>query len=173
MMRRSGDEWGRRESKSIEEEGNLFRGATTLTLDAKGRMAVPKKYRYSLEQCCASQLVITADPDRCLLVYPLPEWQEIERKLSRLPSLNPQLRQLQRFYVGYASDVEMDAQGRILLPVELRRFANLQKQVLLIGQINKLELWDEAAWNSRRDAWLQATSFGDLSNLPELQTFSL
>jgi MraZ protein len=139
----------------------LFRGVNTLTLDVKGRLAIPKRYRDSLEQCCASQLVITIDKDRCLLIYPLPYWQEIEHKLNQLPSFNKAARSLQRLYIGHASDVEMDIQGRVLLPPELRRFANLQKQAVLIGQGNKFELWDEEAWNRQRDTWLEES---DLEN---------
>ena len=147
-MEKSGEKW----IFAGKGEGVLFRGVNTLALDVKGRMAIPKKYRESLQECCASQLVITIDKDRCLLVYPLPEWQEIERKLNALPSFNKAARSMQRLYIGHATDVEMDAQGRVLLPPELRRFAQLQKQAVLIGQGNKFELWDEEAWNRQRDA---------------------
>ena len=151
----------------------MFRGVNTLTLDTKGRMAIPKKYRDSLEQCCASQLVITIDKDRCLLLYPLPEWQEIERKLNQLPSFNKAARNLQRLYIGHASDVEMDVQGRLLLPPELRRFANLQKQAVLIGQGNKFELWDEEAWNRQRDAWLEEADLDDQDLPAEFASLSI
>ena len=151
----------------------MFRGVNTLTLDTKGRMAIPKKYRDSLEQCCASQLVITIDRDRCLLIYPLPEWQEIEQKLNQLPSFNKAARNLQRLYIGHASDVEMDVQGRLLLPPELRRFANLQKQAVLIGQGNKFELWDEEAWNRQRDAWLEEADLEDQDLPAEFASLSI
>ena len=116
----------------------MFRGVTALNLDAKGRMAIPTRYRDRLRESCASQLVITVDRDRCLLVYPEPEWAEIERKLEALPSFNKSARTLQRLYIGHAHEVEMDAQGRILLPPELRKFAGLDKRVALVGQGKKI-----------------------------------
>ena len=151
----------------------MFRGVNTLALDVKGRMAIPKKYRDSLQQCCASQLIITIDKDRCLLIYPLPEWQDIERKLNALPSFNKTARSLQRLYMGHATDIEMDAQGRVLLPPELRKFANLQKQAVLIGQGNKFELWDEARWNERCDGWLQQADLDQLELPTDLENLSI
>jgi len=151
----------------------LFRGVSTLALDEKGRFAIPKRYREILLECCAAQLVVTIDKDRCLLLYTLPEWQEIERKLNGLPSFNPVARSLQRLYIGHASEVEMDIQGRVLLPVELRQFSNLTKQMVLIGQGNKFELWDEDAWNRQRDAWLDGPDLRNLELPAELQSLSL
>lgn len=133
----------------------MFRGVSSLNLDAKGRIAVPTRYRERLVELCASELVITVDKDHCLLIYPKPTWQVIEEKLMGLPSFDEASRNLQRLYIGNAHDIDMDGQGRVLLPQELRRFANLDKKVALVGQINKFELWDEEAWNARQDAWLQ------------------
>ncbi|MFZ5594674.1 MAG: division/cell wall cluster transcriptional repressor MraZ [Pseudomonadota bacterium] len=150
----------------------MFRGVTALNLDAKGRMAMPAKYRDRLQDLCGGQLVITVDLDRCLLVYPLPEWEEIERKLIKLPSLNKQARELQRLLMGHATDCELDSAGRILLPPPLREFASLDKQVVLIGQGNKFELWDEQTWYARRDAWLSEK--GNKEGLSaELESLSL
>ncbi|MEQ6343038.1 MAG: division/cell wall cluster transcriptional repressor MraZ [Gammaproteobacteria bacterium] len=127
----------------------MFRGVTSLSLDTKGRMAMPAKYRDRLQDLCGGQLVITVDrDDRCLLVYPLPEWEEIERKLAKLPSLNKQARRLQRLLIGHATECELDSAGRILLPPKLREYAGLDKQVMLLGQVNKFELWDEQVWNA-------------------------
>ncbi|MBI2779527.1 MAG: division/cell wall cluster transcriptional repressor MraZ [Gammaproteobacteria bacterium] len=127
----------------------MFRGVTSLSLDTKGRMAMPAKYRDRLQDLCGGQLVITVDrDDRCLLVYPLPEWEEIERKLAKLPSLNKQARRLQRLLIGHATECELDGAGRILLPPKLREYAGLDKQVMLLGQVNKFELWDEQVWNA-------------------------
>jgi transcriptional regulator MraZ len=151
----------------------LFRGVTALTLDAKGRMVMPTRYRERLQACCASRLVITVDKDRCLLLYPEPEWLEIERKLKALPSFNKAARTLQRLYIGHAQEVEMDAQGRILLAPELRRFASLDRRVALVGQGNKLELWDEDTWNAKRDQWLAEVDLDTLELPPELQSLSL
>lgn len=151
----------------------MFRGVTTLNLDAKGRMAIPTRYRERIQACCASQLVLTVDKDRCLLLYPEPEWVEIERKLKKLPSFNKAARNLQRLYIGHAQDLEMDAQGRILLPPDLRRFASLEKRVAFVGQGNKFELWDEATWITKRDEWLDGDGLEDLDLPPDVESLSL
>ena len=103
----------------------VFRGATKVTLDAKGRLAIPTRYRERIATRCDGQLVATVDKDYCLLIYPFPDWEEIERKLVRLPSLNRQARRLQRLMVGYATELELDANGRILLPRELRELLGM------------------------------------------------
>lgn len=134
---------------------NVFRGANKVTLDAKGRMVMPTRYRERLAERSAGRLVVTIDRDQCLLLYPLPDWEEIERKLMRLPTLNLQARRLQRLMVGHATEVELDGHGRLLLPPQLRDFGSLTRDVMLIGQGNRFELWDEARWNERRDEWLK------------------
>ena len=133
----------------------MFRGANQVTLDAKGRVVMPTRYRDRLSERCGGRLVVTIDRDQCLLLYPQPDWEEIERKLMRLPSLNEHARRLQRLMVGHATDLELDGHGRVLLPAELRAFAGLTRDAVLIGQGNRFELWDEARWNERRDAWLK------------------
>jgi MraZ protein len=149
----------------------VFRGATKVTLDAKGRLAIPTRYRERLQTRCDGQLVVTVDRDNCLLLYPFPDWEDIERKLMRLPSLNSQSRRLQRLMVGYATEMELDGNGRILLTKELREFAGLDRQAILLGQGNKFELWDEESWNAKRDAWL---GDDDDTDLPaELESLSL
>jgi MraZ protein len=146
----------------------MFRGATKVTLDAKGRMAIPTKYREKLAARCDGQLVVTVDPDHCLLIYPLPDWEEAERKLVRLPSLDDQVRQLQRLMVGYATEIDMDGHGRILLSRELRDVAGLDRQTMLLGQGNKFELWDEQTLKEKRAGWMKS------DKLPEaLATLSL
>lgn len=150
----------------------MFRGANQQTLDAKGRMVMPTRYRERLQERCGGNLIVTVDKDQCLLLYPLPDWEEIEQKLMKLPSLNPQARRLQRLMVGHATEVEIDGQGRILLPPKLREFANLTRDAMLIGQGNRFELWDEARWNERRDEWL--ASDDTATDLPaELESLSL
>jgi len=149
----------------------VFRGATKVALDAKGRLAIPTRYRERIASRCDGQLVATVDKDYCLLLYPFPDWEEIEQKLVALPSLNKQARRLQRLMVGYATEIDIDGHGRILLPRELREFAGLERQAILLGQGNKFELWDEASWNEKRDAWL---SDDDETDLPaELESLSL
>lgn len=150
----------------------MFRGVNALNLDAKGRMAMPAKYRDRLQEACSGQLIITVDRDHCLLLYPLPEWEVIERKLVKLPSFNPQARRLQRLLIGHATEVELDGAGRILLPPPLREFAELDKRVVLIGQGNKFELWNETSWDERREQWLAKDE--DEGPLPaELESLSL
>ena len=130
-------------------------------------------YKRQLTSRADGHLVATVDRDYCLLIYPLPDWEEIERKLVRLPTLNKQVRRLQRLMVGYATELEMDGHGRVLLPRELRDFASLDKQTMLIGQGNKFELWDEERWNMRRDEWLSDDDT-DGAGLPaELESLSL
>ena len=149
----------------------VFRGATKVTLDAKGRLAIPTRHRERIAARCDGQMVVTVDKDYCLLIYPNPDWEEIERKLIRLPSLNKKARRLQRLMVGHATEVDLDGHGRILLSRELREFAGLGRQAILIGQGNKFELWDEETWNQKRDEWLGDE---DETDLPaELESLSL
>ncbi|MDH3841774.1 MAG: division/cell wall cluster transcriptional repressor MraZ [Chromatiales bacterium] len=151
----------------------MFRGANKITLDAKGRIAIPTRYRERLSERCESQLIITVDRDYCLLLYPLPDWEDLERRLMRLPSLNRQVRRLQRLMVGYATEVELDGHGRVLLPRELRDYAGLEKQAILIGQGNKFELWDDLRWNEKRDQWLAAEESDEVDLPAELDSLSL
>jgi MraZ protein len=150
----------------------MFRGVTTLNLDVKGRFAIPTRYRERIQACCDARLVVTVDRDECLLLYPEPEWVEIERKLRNLPSLNRQARALQRLYIGHAQELEMDAQGRILVAPELRQFARLDKRLALVGQVNKFELWNEDTWNARRSQWLAEVSLDDLDRQADLEGLS-
>ncbi len=140
----------------------MFRGVSPLSLDNKGRLSVPAKYRERLLQSCAGQLVITIDRDGCLLIYPLPVWEEVEAKLIRLSSTHPQARSLKRLLLGHAEECELDGSGRVLLPAPLREFAKLDKHVVLVGQGNKFELWDEQTWSRLRDEWLSGDAAGAL-----------
>ncbi|PHS25588.1 MAG: cell division/cell wall cluster transcriptional repressor MraZ [Methylophaga sp.] len=150
----------------------MFRGVATFNLDAKGRMAIPAKFRKLLDVCCEGRLVVTIDhSEHCLQIYPLPEWEDVEKKLSALPSLNPQVRKLKRMLLGYATECEMDNNGRILLPAKLREFANLTKSTVMIGQGNKFELWDEQTWNALMDECLIENFDGILST--ELENLSI
>lgn len=125
----------------------MFRGATLVNLDSKGRLAVPTRYRDTLIGESQGQMVCTIDLHQpCLLLYTLPEWEIIERKLSRLSSMNPVERRVQRLLLGHASECQMDNAGRLLLANTLRQHARLTKEVMLVGQFNKFELWDEQTW---------------------------
>lgn len=153
----------------------MFRGVNTLSLDSKGRMAIPTKYRDQLARACNGQMVLTInalDSDNCLLLYPLPEWEEIERKIMKLSSFNKQTRRLQRLFVGYAAECEMDGNGRILLPPSLRDFSGLNKEVVLVGQGNKFEIWDDGMWTTRRGEWLKDEG-GEDKLPPELESLSI
>jgi len=148
----------------------VFRGVTQLTLDSKGRLAVPSKHRETLLAHCEGRLVVTADPSRCLLVYPLPAWEPIQQKLMALSSFNEHTRALQRLLVGHADDVELDGAGRILVPPALRGFAGIERQVVLVGQGNRFELWDDERWRAVTEAALAVP--GDAMPA-ELDGFSL
>jgi len=136
-------------------------------------MAVPTKYRDRLQTTADGQLVVTLDmSDPCLLIYPVTEWEDIERKLVRLPSLNKQAARLKRLLLGHASEVELDSHGRILLPPALRELVQLEKRIILLGQGNKFEVWNEQTWNDRRDQWLEETD-SDEGLSDELESLSL
>ena len=139
-----------------------FRGASNLSLDAKGRIVLPARYRERLLEICQSQLIVTIDTQQpCLLIYPLPEWELIEEKIEALPSFNPATRRIQRLLIGHATEVEVDTNGRMLLANPLREYAQLGKKVVLIGQGMKFELWDEERWNERMGSWLSETGDDD------------
>lgn len=134
---------------------------------------MPTRYRTELSECCDGQLVVTVGLDKCLLVYPLPEFEEIERKLVKLPALNKKAKRLQRLLIGHAAECEMDGQGRFLVPEPLRRFAGLEKRVALIGQGNKFEIWDEELWDRSRDIWIEEERSEEEELPPELGSLSL
>ncbi|MEM7358581.1 MAG: division/cell wall cluster transcriptional repressor MraZ [Pseudomonadota bacterium] len=150
----------------------MARGSNNISLDAKGRMAIPTKHREDLLRLSEGQMVVTISPnDRCLLLYTLTTWEAVERKLVSLPTLNPNTRKLKRMLIGHADDCEMDASGRILIPAPLREFAMIQKKAVLVGQGDKYEIWDEAQWHAHRESIL--TDELDESALPaELESLS-
>jgi len=148
----------------------LFRGASSLSLDAKGRLTLPTRYRQDILDLCDANLVITVDTDLCLLLYPRETWLAIEQKVAALPTLDKQSRILKRFLIGHATDVEMDKGGRVLIPPTLRSFAKLEKQIMFVGQGNKFEIWDEASWHQNTQKWMEEMIdkdelIGDLGSL--------
>ena len=151
----------------------IFRGINNLALDAKGRMAMPARYRERLMETCGGRLVVTVDKDSCLLVYPLPEWEIIEAQLIALLSLNKQARLLQRLLIGHATEVELDSQGRILLPTMLREYARMEKKLVLIGQGKKFEIWDEQVWSEKQQLWLDEVNEDDGDMPASLENLSL
>jgi MraZ protein len=126
----------------------VFRGVAELVLDAKGRLAIPARHRDGLTAGGEGRVIVTADRS-CLLVYPLSEFEPIEAQLMALSSFDDRIRSLQRLIVGHADEVELDAAGRILVPPALRRYAGLDRHVVLVGQGRKLELWDEQRWQAQ------------------------
>jgi MraZ protein len=148
----------------------LFRGGSSVNLDAKGRMALPTRYRGDLVERCQGNVVLTVHDDSCLLLYPQPEWDEIERKLVRLPNQNKRTRILQRMLLGHATELEMDKNGRILIPPRLREFANLEKRVVLAGLGNKFEIWNEEAWEKNCGEWVSGDDDGDMPDSLESLT---
>lgn len=128
----------------------MFRGATLVNLDSKGRLAVPTRYKEKLIETSDGQMVCTIDIHHpCLLLYTVPEWENIEKKLARLSSMNPAERRVKRLLLGHASECQMDSSGRLLLAPVLRQHAGLIKEVRLVGQFNKFELWDESTWHQQ------------------------
>lgn len=151
----------------------MFRGNNEINMDAKGRMAVPARYRDALSVGCENRLIATIDiQDNCLIIYPQPEWEKLEAQIAALPSFNPTTRKLQRLLIGYARELELDSNGRVLIPPELRKHAGLEKEVVLVGQSHRFELWSQDNWNASREQWLAETS-GELAIPEEMQSLSL
>ncbi|RUM78469.1 MAG: cell division/cell wall cluster transcriptional repressor MraZ [Candidatus Thioglobus sp.] len=141
----------------------MFRGVHSLTVDAKGRLKIPTRHQAQIDKACAGQMVLSIHPDdNCLLLYPLGDWQNLERKVSALPSLNIHTKRLKRKLIGHATDCELDKASRILIPATLREYAKLNKRIILSGQGHNFELWDEDAWHK------QITSLDSLSKKEEV-----
>lgn len=153
----------------------MFRGITAVNMDDKGRLAIPARYRDDVQTIAMNQLVCTIDTEeRCLLLYPYPHWEEIERQIQALPSFNKVARRIQRLLIGHATELCMDSNGRLLIPQPLRDYANISKETMLVGQGKKFEIWSEAHWNQNRDTWLSDSASLDVAGLPEeLQSLSL
>ncbi len=138
----------------------MYRGVNQLKVDGKGRLALPTRYRQELLERCKGSMVVTVNntSEHCLWMYPLDEWERVEKKINDLPSFQPQHVRLKRFFIGYAADVEMDKTGRILLPPSLRSFARIDKELYFIGQGHKFEIWSAKDWEESCDKWLDASS---------------
>lgn len=148
----------------------MFQGANQINLDAKGRMAVPTRAREPLTQGGTVKLVLTAHPDACLLLYPGPAWEPIRTKVMSFPSLDRQASLWKRLLVGFAQEVEPDSAGRLLIPPELREFAHIERQVMLVGQGSHFEIWDLETWNTQLEA---LRSGGSPTLPPGMENFSL
>ena len=153
----------------------MFRGVSSINLDAKGRFAIPTRYRAELQESCECQMIVTIAVNNkcvgekgCLWMYPLPEWEKLELTISKLPTLNKMAGHLRRFLIGNASECEMDGQGRVLLPDNLKTFAEMEKRISLVGQLNKFEIWDEDAWSNKGSEWMTGEDTEGLEDLGSL-----
>ncbi len=129
----------------------MFRGIHSIAIDAKGRLSIPKKVREKLLVASNGELMVTVGSHASLLVFPLEEWWSTEEKILNLPNTNKFNRMLQLAYVGHATEIDMDANGRILIPPELRNYAELDRQAVLIGQGKRLEIWGEEGWRNETE----------------------
>ncbi|AZZ90487.1 transcriptional regulator MraZ [Hahella sp. KA22] len=144
----------------------MFRGVNAINMDSKGRFAMPTRYRDRIAEISNNQMIATIDTqERCLLIYPLPEWEQIESQIAALPAYNPATRRIQRLLLGHATELEIDGAGRVLLSQPLREYAYLDKKLILLGQGKKFELWDEDHWTKRRDEYLDEDALGQ--DVPE------
>ncbi|MEF8724421.1 division/cell wall cluster transcriptional repressor MraZ [Candidatus Accumulibacter phosphatis] len=130
----------------------MFQGAAALSLDVKGRLAIPVRHREALAAAADGRLVLTAHPHRCLLLYPEPAWEPIRDKVLAASSMNLQSAAIKRLLVGNAREETMDAAGRLLVAPELRQFAALEKQVWLVGQGSHFEIWSDLGWQEQQEA---------------------
>ncbi|NVK26219.1 MAG: division/cell wall cluster transcriptional repressor MraZ [Gammaproteobacteria bacterium] len=152
----------------------MFRGASALSLDSKGRLSIPSRHRGLLLSESEGKMVCTVDLHQpCLLLYPLYEWEEVEMKLRQLSSMNPQERRVQRVLLGNAHEADMDKSGRILLPSTLRQHAGLEKSIMMVGQLNKFELWSESKWQEQLALDIETELAGDFELTDRLKDFSL
>ena len=133
---------------------NMFKGITNIRLDTKGRLTIPTKYRPIIHEQSNSKMVVTIDSEeKCLLLYPSTSWKKIQQKINDLPSFNKNARRIQRLLIGHAEDLDLDGNGRILLSKPLRSFAEMTKQVTMIGQGEKFEIWSNDIWEKRVTTW--------------------
>ncbi|MGC7589523.1 division/cell wall cluster transcriptional repressor MraZ [Bisgaard Taxon 46] len=152
----------------------MFRGATAVNLDSKGRVAIPTRYRAEILEESQGLMVCTVDLQQpCLVLYTLTEWEHIEQKIRALPNLDPNTRALQRVVIGHATECELDRTGRILISPTLRQRVNLEKNLMLVGQLNKFEIWNESVWNAQIEADLALGASEQFAQSNELKMLSL
>jgi len=124
----------------------VFRGRYEHSIDQKGRISIPSKFREILAAQYDERLIIT-NFDQCLWAYPVPEWKKVEDKVAALPQLKPEVKALQRFFISAASESPLDKQGRILIPPTLREYADLDKDCVMVGMSQRIEIWSLNRWN--------------------------
>lgn len=153
----------------------MFSGATNINLDAKGRIAIPSRFREEIQQQCGRQMYITVAVDEkcrgeegCLWLYPLPVWRNVENTILGLKTLNKTVQKLRRFFIGNAVECEMDAQGRLLIPENLRSMSSLEKKVVIVGQLEKFEIWNADAWERKKDEWINGDDTEGLDEIGDI-----
>ncbi|TCJ97884.1 MraZ protein [Volucribacter psittacicida] len=152
----------------------MFRGASAINLDGKGRLAIPTRYRAEILEQHQGQMICTLDIRQpCLLLYPLNEWLDVEKKLLALSNFNPTERSIQRVMLGHATECELDSAGRILLSAPLRQRVKLEKSIMLVGQLNKFEIWSELEWQAQIEKDMQLGMSDQFALSEELKTLSL
>lgn len=152
----------------------MFRGFSSISIDIKGRLAVPSRFRERLTAVAGGYLIQTLSPlDRTIWLYPITEWEVIENKLATLSDFDKQSRRAKQMMRGYATDCQLDSQGRILLSQELRDYAGIKRQAVILGQGNKFEVWDQASWQEQRDQWLDQIGTEDSMPSDALKPLSL
>jgi MraZ protein len=167
----SGVMWVKVEFTNMKRIISMFRGFSKISIDSKGRLAIPSRYRSLVLDQALNNLVITLNPlDRSLWLYPLPEWELIEDKLAALSDFDKQSRRTKQMMRGYANDCQLDSQGRILIAKE---YAELTRQAVILGQGNKFEIWNEKSWETQRDNWLESVSNESTSSSDSLRSLSL
>ncbi len=131
----------------------LLTGQQTTALDAKGRLTIPARFRAVLDESCQGQLVVTVNHDReSLLLYPRHEYEQRAQIINKLSDFDPLERRLKLLFIGHAFDLELDNNARVLVPPRLREIVGITRDVVLVGQHHKLELWDETAWTRKLDS---------------------
>ena len=134
----------------------MFMGEYNHTIDAKGRLIIPARFRELLGE----EFILTKGLDGCLSIYPMDAWEAFETKLRALPLTNKNARTFTRFFVAGATNCELDKQGRILVPQTLREFAGLEKEVVLTGNLDRIEIWS-------KEKWSENCNYDDMDNIAE------
>jgi len=148
--------------------GGSFHGAAVITLDAKGRIAIPTRHREALRDG-GEALVITAHPEGCVLIYPEPAWEAVRQRVEEFPSFNAQASWWKRLLIGFEEHVAPDASGRVLLSPALRLHAKLERDAMMVGQGRYFELWDAGVWSAK----LGQALAGPPAPPPGMEGFSL
>ena len=135
----------------------MFIGEYQHSLDSKNRIIVPSKLREGL----GDKFIISKGLDGCLYAYPIDEWQKFEEKLKNLPLTNRDARAFVRFFVAGATEVETDKQGRGLIPANLREYAGIEKEIVTIGALNKVEIWSKEKWREYNESDIDFNSIAE------------